>query len=90
MLIGCPKEIATDENRVALTPESALQIQKLGYECVIESGAGDAAGFTDSAYTQAGVTIAKNPANLWKSADIIIKVLPPSSAETKRLVKAKH
>ena len=76
-----------DENRVALTPESALQIQKLGFKCVIESGAGDAAGFTDTAYKQAGVTIAKNAANLWKSADIIIKVLPPSSAETKRLGK---
>ena len=47
MLIGCPKETAADEKRVALTPDSALQIQKLGYSCVIETGAGDAAGFTD-------------------------------------------
>ena len=78
MLIGCPKETAADEKRVALTPESALQIQKLGYKCMIESGAGDAAGFTDTAYEKAGVTIAKTAANLWKSADIIIKVLPPT------------
>ena len=85
MLIGCPKETAADEKRVALTPDSALQLQKLGYECTIESGAGDAAGFTDAAYEQAGVTIAKTTANLWKSAGIIIKVLPPTSAETKRL-----
>ena len=87
MLIGCPKETAADEKRVALTPESALQIQKLGYQCVIEAGAGDAAGFTDTAYEKAGVTIAKTATNLWKSADIIIKVLPPISAETKRLAK---
>ena len=87
MLIGCPKETAVDEKRVALTPESALQLQKLGYECMIESDAGEDAGFTDAAFTQAGVTIAKNAANLWKSADIIIKVLPPTPAETKRLTK---
>ena len=87
MLIGCPKETAADEKRVALTPDSALQLQKLGYKCMIESGAGDAAGFNDSTYEQAGVTIAKTAANLWKSASIVIKVLPPTSAETKRLAK---
>ena len=84
MLIGCPKETAVDEKRVALTPESALQLQKLGYECIIESDAGEDAGFTDAAFTDVGVTIAKTAANLWKSADIIIKVLPPTPAETKR------
>ena len=47
MLIGCPKETAADEKRVALTPDSALQLQKLGYECMIETGAGDTAGFRD-------------------------------------------
>ena len=87
MLIGCPKETAADEKRVALTPDSALQLQKLGYECTIESGAGDSAGFTNAAYEKTGVTIAKTTANLWKSADIIIKVLPPTSAEIKRLTK---
>ena len=87
MLIGCPNETAADEKQVALTPESASQIQKLGYECMIESGAGVAAGFTDSAYEQAGVKIAKTAANLWKSTDIIVKVLPPTSSETKRLTK---
>ena len=87
MLIGCPKETAADERRVALTPESALQLQKLGYECIIESDAGEDAGFTDAAFSQAGVKIAKTAGNLWKSADIIIKVLPPTPAETKRLNK---
>ena len=87
MIIGCPKEIDVDERRVALTPDSALQIGKLGYTCVIESGAGDAAGFNDAAYEKAGVTIAKTTAHLWKSADVVIKVLPPSDDETKRLTK---
>ena len=72
MLIGCPKETATDEKRVALTPDSARQIQKLGYSCVIETGAGNTAGFTDAAYVKAGVTIAKTAADLWTSADVII------------------
>ena len=87
MLIGCPKETTADEKRVALTPDSALQIQKLGYSCVIEKGAGNTAGFTDAAYVQAGVTIAKTAADLWTSADVIIKVLPPTTTETKRLTK---
>ncbi|HBB83461.1 MAG TPA: hypothetical protein DC031_09345, partial [Sulfitobacter sp.] len=48
--IGTPKEIFEGENRVAMTPESALQLQKLGHTCVIETGAGAAAGFDDAAY----------------------------------------
>jgi NAD(P) transhydrogenase subunit alpha len=85
MLIGCPKETFADEKRVALTPDSALQIQKLGYDCLIETGAGLAAGFSDAAYEAAGVKIAKSAAALWKDADIVIKVRGASSAETKKL-----
>ena len=43
--VGVPKEIKTQEYRVAMTPDSALQLQKLGFDCVIESGAGQLAGF---------------------------------------------
>jgi NAD(P) transhydrogenase subunit alpha len=87
MLIGCPKETAADEKRVALTPDSALQLQKLGYDCMVEAGAGIAAGFNDAAYDKAGVKIAKNAATLFKAADIVIKVIPPTAAETKHLRK---
>ena len=87
MLIGCPKETAADEKRVALTPDSALQLQKLGYDCMVEAGAGIAAGFNDAAYDKAGVKIAKNAAALFKAADIVIKVIPPTAAETKHLRK---
>ena len=48
--IGTPKEIFEGEARVAMTPESALQLQKLGYDCAIETGAGMLAGFSDKAY----------------------------------------
>ena len=68
-----------------MTPESALQLQKLGHTCIIETGAGAAAGFDDAAYEAAGVEVAKTAAALWKAADVVAKVRPPSEAEVKRL-----
>ncbi len=84
MRIGAPKELATGEARVAMTPQSARDLQKLGYDCLIEKGAGEKAGFTDAAYQEAGVKVVTG-ANLWKEADIVAKVQPPSEAETKKL-----
>lgn len=89
MKIGTPKEIFEGENRVAMTPDSALQLQKLGYECAIETGAGAAAGFSDAAYEAAGVEVVKTAAALWKAADIIAKVRQPNETELKRLNKEK-
>jgi NAD(P) transhydrogenase subunit alpha len=85
--IGAPKEIEPGESRVAMTPDSAAQLQKLGYDCVIEAGAGAAAGFSDAAYEAAGVEVVKTAAALWKAVDIVAKVRPPTEAETKRLTK---
>ncbi|MBS8271913.1 NAD(P)(+) transhydrogenase (Re/Si-specific) subunit alpha, partial [Halomonas litopenaei] len=85
MKIGTPKEIFEGENRVAMTPASAKDLQKLGYECIIETGAGLAAGFSDQAYKDAGVEVAKTAAALYKAADIVAKVRPPSDAEVKKL-----
>ncbi|MCX8952992.1 Re/Si-specific NAD(P)(+) transhydrogenase subunit alpha [Ruegeria sp. NA] len=89
MKIGTPKEILDGENRVAMTPDSAVQLQKLGYECLIEKGAGAAAGFSDAAYEAVGVEVVKTAASLWKTADIIAKVRIPTEAELKRLTKGK-
>ncbi len=89
MKIGAPKEIFEGEARVALTPASARDIQKLGHECVVETGAGIAAGFTDAAYADAGVEVVKTANALWKAADVIVKVRPPSEAEAKRLTAEK-
>jgi H+-translocating NAD(P) transhydrogenase subunit alpha len=83
--IGTPKEIFEGEARVAMTPDSALQLQKLGYTCVIEAGAGAAAGFSDKAYQDSGVEVVKTAAALWKAADVVAKVRPPSEAEVKRM-----
>ncbi|MDV6317457.1 Re/Si-specific NAD(P)(+) transhydrogenase subunit alpha [Chromohalobacter sp. HP20-39] len=81
MKIGAPKERAQGEARVALTPESAQHIQKLGHECVIESGAGRAAGFDDEAYRDAGVEVVDGGAALWSAADVVIKVREPDEEE---------
>ena len=89
MKIGAPKETFEGEARVAMTPDSALQLQKLGHECLIETGAGAAAGFSDKMYKDAGVTVKKTAAALWKDADIIAKVRQPDEAELKRLAKGK-
>ncbi len=89
MKIGVPKEIFEGEARVAMTPDSARALQKLGYECAIETGAGILAGFSDAAYEDAGVQIYKTPAPLFKGCDIIAKVRPPSETEAKRLTADK-
>jgi len=83
--IGTPKEVHEGENRVAMTPESAVQLQKLGHSCAIESGAGERAGFSDAAYEAAGVEVIKTAAALWKECDIVTKVRVPTDTEVKRL-----
>jgi len=83
--IGTPKETFEGERRVAMTPDSALQLQKLGHSCVIEAGAGSEAGFADADYVAAGVQVVKTAAALWKAADVIAKVRAPSDTEVKRL-----
>ncbi|MDF1728197.1 MAG: Re/Si-specific NAD(P)(+) transhydrogenase subunit alpha [Sulfitobacter sp.] len=85
MKIGTPKEIYEGEARVAMTPDSALALQKLGHECLIEAGAGAKAGFADADYEVAGVEVVKTAAALWKAADVVAKVRVPSEAEMKRL-----
>jgi len=85
MKIGTPKELFEGENRVAMTPASALELQKLGHECVIETKAGLNAGFSDADYKDAGVEVVKTAAALWKAADIVAKVRVPDTAEMKRV-----
>ena len=85
MKIGTPKELFDGESRVAMTPASALELQKLGHDCVIETKAGDAAGFSDKSYKDAGVEVVKTAAALWKGADVIAKVRVPDADEMKRL-----
>ena len=85
MKIGTPREVFAGESRVAMTPESARQLQKLGYDCAIEKGAGARAGFSDADYEAAGVEVIGTAAALWKACDIIAKVRQPDGTELKRL-----
>ena len=78
MKIGIPKEIYPDERRVAATPASVEKLIKLGYDVVIESGAGDAADYHDDTYQEAGAAIAVDTTSLWRESDIILKVRAPS------------
>jgi NAD(P) transhydrogenase subunit alpha len=89
MKIGAPKEVHEGEARVAITPESAGHLHKLGHEVAVEAGAGEAAGFTDEAYRAAGVEIMGTAAGLWKGVDVIVKVRPPTETEAKRLASGK-
>ena len=85
MKIGTPKETFAGERRVAMTPDSATALQKLGHDCVVETGAGLEAGFADADYKAAGVEVVKTAAALWKAADVVAKVRAPDAAEMKRL-----
>ncbi len=85
--IGTPKEVFEGEARVAMTPDSARQLRKLGYECAIETGAGTAAGLSDAAYEDVGVEIVKTAAALWNAADVVAKVRPPTEAEARWMAK---
>ena len=82
MKIGVPNEIHENECRVAMTPDTAARLQKLGYECAIESGAGTSANFTDQAYLEAGVTVISDTRELWADSDIVLKVRPPEQNNT--------
>ena len=84
MRIGVPKETAPGERRVALVPESAKKLMQAGYQVAIEGGAGEAAGYPDAGYGEAGATIESNPAALVGSADIVLRVGPPASAASGR------
>ena len=85
MKIGSPKEIYKGENRIAMTPESAKQLQKLGYECIIETGAGNNSNFSDKNFKDAGVKVVKNSDQLWKESDIILKVRGPVATEVTKM-----
>ncbi|WP_287455123.1 MULTISPECIES: Re/Si-specific NAD(P)(+) transhydrogenase subunit alpha [unclassified Leptolyngbya] len=76
--IGIPKEIYLGECRVAATPDTAQILQKYGFEVLVESGAGEAANFSNQAYLDAGCRIIVDTETLWSYADLVLKVRPPT------------
>ena len=81
MLIGIPKEIKNNENRVAITPAGVLTLINAGHKVMIESTAGLGSGFTDSDYESAGASIYSTAAEVWTKADMIMKVKEPLPEE---------
>jgi alanine dehydrogenase len=85
MLIGVPKEIKTNENRVALVPAGAESLIANGHEVIVETGAGEGSGFTDADYTDVGARIGPDADAVWAAADMIMKVKEPIEAEWPRM-----
>ena len=81
MKIAVLKEIQAEERRVAASPDSIRHFIKLGYEVVVEQGAGEAADFSDAVYKEAGAEIASDANTLWQHSDIILKVKGPTLQE---------
>jgi NAD(P) transhydrogenase subunit alpha len=79
--IGVPKEIFPGEKRVATVPDVVTKLIKLGFAVVVEQGAGDLADLPDSAYEQAGASIAPSASALWSGSDIVFKVRAPTPEE---------
>jgi len=77
MKIAIPKERRPGETRVAASPDLVKKLVGLGFEVVVEKGAGAAAMFTDAAFKEAGATIAKDAENTLKSADMVFKIQRP-------------
>jgi H+-translocating NAD(P) transhydrogenase subunit alpha len=82
-VIGVPKETAAGEKRVATVPEVVAKLIKLGFKVAVQSGAGDAANFSDDAYRAAGAEVVDSAAALWAASDIVFKVRGPSADEVR-------
>jgi alanine dehydrogenase len=85
MLIGVPKEIKTNENRVALVPAGAEALVGAGHSVVVEKSAGDGSGFTDDDYRAAGAEILDTAEEVWERAEMIMKVKEPIPREYERI-----
>lgn len=81
MKIGVPREVKTDEYRVAMLPVGVEELVGDGHEVFVESGAGLGSGLTDDLYAASGAMIVPDAATVWKSSDLIVKVKEPQSGE---------
>ncbi|MGH8048333.1 MAG: alanine dehydrogenase [Chthoniobacterales bacterium] len=81
MVIGVPKEIKEQENRVALLPSAAYQLVKRGHSVVVENSAGVGSGFSDEEYKAAGAKLVPEHAQVFAEADLIVKVKEPLTSE---------
>jgi alanine dehydrogenase len=87
MIVGVPKEIKEQEQRVALIPSGAIQLVRQGHSVLVEKNAGFGSGYPDEDYKRAGAEIVEGPDEVFQRADMIVKVKEPLPAEFPRLRK---
>jgi alanine dehydrogenase len=81
MIVGIPKEIKSQENRVAVLPAGVMNFIDMGHKVYVEKNAGVGSGFTDEEYIQAGAEIIDNSKEIYAAADMIYKVKEPLESE---------
>ncbi|MBT5582753.1 MAG: Re/Si-specific NAD(P)(+) transhydrogenase subunit alpha [Phycisphaerae bacterium] len=85
MKLGIPREVTSEERRVAVVPKTVERLQKMGFDVIVESGAGVAAECSDAKYLEAGGSIVTSAADVYAEADVVLKVNPPTSSEVEML-----
>ena len=85
MIIGVPKEIKLQEHRIGLTPDSVKVLHEKGHKILIETNGGFEAGFTNEDYQKAGAKIYNSAKDIFKDAEIIVKVKEPQSSEVEMI-----
>lgn len=81
MVIGVPKEIKDHETRVGLVPSGVTALREAEHEVIVETHAGEGSSISDREYMQAGAAIAQSAADVWRKADLVVKVKEPQPAE---------
>ena len=81
MRIGVPREVKSDEYRVAMLPVGVEELTRAGHEVLIEAGAGLGSGLSDEMYSSQGARIVDSAAEVWGAADLIVKVKEPQATE---------
>ena len=85
MIVGVPKEIKLQEHRIGLTPESVKTLTDKKHEVLVEENGGFEAGFTNEDYIKAGAKIIKTPEEIFKKAELIVKVKEPQMNEVEMI-----
>src|SRR6478736_3362477 len=81
MIVGVPKEVKPDEYRVAMVPAGVEELTRAGHTVLIQTGAGAGSGISDEQYSTNGAKIVPTAAEVWKSAELIVKVKEPLAEE---------
>jgi alanine dehydrogenase len=81
MIVGVPKEVKQDEYRVAMVPAGVEELTRAGHTVLIQTGAGSGSGISDEQYTANGAAIVPTEADVWRRADLIVKVKEPLPRE---------